>query len=308
MANTIQDKLAYLEETKGLIKEAIVAKGVSVSESDTFRSYADKIKTIESGGSIAGAPSGIKFANSTFTTVPVEIFPYLEQQTDLSGIFENCKKLTSVPLFNTSKAIDMRYMFTDCNSLTTVPQFDTSNVTFMNDMFRGCGKLQTVPRFDTSNVIDMRYMFQNCSSLTTVPLFDTSKCTNMSYMFTGCSSLTTVPQFDTSNVIDMYNMFVRCSSLQTVPLLDVSNVTKNDYMLYGCSSLTNLGGLRGLKMNLDLTSSSLLTVESVMNVINAAADMTSSPKTLTLRKNVFNKLSQEQIATATAKGWNIAAS
>lgn len=40
-------KLNYLDETKGLIREAIEAKGQSVADSDTFRSYADKIRAIE---------------------------------------------------------------------------------------------------------------------------------------------------------------------------------------------------------------------------------------------------------------------
>lgn len=44
------DKLNYLIGTKNAIKEAIVEKGVDVSESDTFRSYADKIKNIQAGG------------------------------------------------------------------------------------------------------------------------------------------------------------------------------------------------------------------------------------------------------------------
>ena len=44
------DKLNYLIGTKNAIKEAIVEKGVEVSENDTFRSYAEKIKSIEAGG------------------------------------------------------------------------------------------------------------------------------------------------------------------------------------------------------------------------------------------------------------------
>lgn len=41
-------KLDHLEETKNLIRSAIEAKGQSVSDLDTFRSYADKISSIES--------------------------------------------------------------------------------------------------------------------------------------------------------------------------------------------------------------------------------------------------------------------
>ncbi len=40
-------KLEYLAETKGLIREAIEAKGQTVADTDTFRSYAAKINSIE---------------------------------------------------------------------------------------------------------------------------------------------------------------------------------------------------------------------------------------------------------------------
>lgn len=46
---SLADKLNYLGDTKGLIKDAIVNKGVEVSDTDTFRSYADKIKEIQVG-------------------------------------------------------------------------------------------------------------------------------------------------------------------------------------------------------------------------------------------------------------------
>lgn len=46
---TITDKLNKLAETKSAIKTAIVNKGVAVSDSDTFASYASKIASIEGG-------------------------------------------------------------------------------------------------------------------------------------------------------------------------------------------------------------------------------------------------------------------
>ena len=236
MANTIQDKLTYLSDTKDAIKQAIIGKGVEVTDTDTFRSYADKIKTIQSGGGgTVNLPDGIKFGYSKFTTVPDSFIPYLETQTDLSKMFDGCR------------------------SLQTVPLFTTSSVTDMNSMFHTCTSLESVPSLDTSSVTDIDYMF------------------------------------------------AYCENLQTIPLLNVSNVYGTDYMFWGCYSLTNLGGFTGLKTNLDLSSSTLLTIDSVMNVVNAAADMTSEPQTLTLHSDVFDKLTQDQIATATAKGWNIAA-
>lgn len=47
---TLNEKLTYLAETKAAIKTAIVEKGQTVEDTDTFRSYADKIRAIEAGG------------------------------------------------------------------------------------------------------------------------------------------------------------------------------------------------------------------------------------------------------------------
>ncbi len=45
---TIVDKFEYLKQTKADIKDAIISKGVTVSDTDTFRSYGDKIRQINS--------------------------------------------------------------------------------------------------------------------------------------------------------------------------------------------------------------------------------------------------------------------
>ena len=55
--DNIATKFEYLKETKNLIKQAIIDKGVTVSDTDSFRSYADKIAEIASGGS-QEIPSG----------------------------------------------------------------------------------------------------------------------------------------------------------------------------------------------------------------------------------------------------------
>lgn len=41
-----EEKLKYLQETKDLIKEAIINKGQIITDKDTFRSYVDKIQNI----------------------------------------------------------------------------------------------------------------------------------------------------------------------------------------------------------------------------------------------------------------------
>ena len=168
---------------------------------------------------------------------------------------------------------------------------------------------------NTSNVTDMRNMFHSCPSLKTIPMLDTSNVINMSGMFANCSSLETIPILDTSNVTDMSWMFTDCSSLKTVPMLDTSNVTDVNNILGGCPSLTNLGGFKNLGKSFPTTGVistlylySPLTHESLMNVINNLYDIKSiGIKTVTIDIGEANlaKLTAEEIAIATNKGWNI---
>ena len=171
-------------------------------------------------------------------------------------------------------------------------------------MFSSCGRLTTVPLFDTSSVTTMSSMFTGCKNLTTVPLFDTSSVTNMSGMFSYCSNLTTVPLFDTSSVTTMTNMFFRCVSLTTVPLFDTSSVTNMNNMFNGCNKLTNLGGFKNLGVAINLSASILITEESMVNVFNNLATVTTS-QTLTLGSTNLAKLTDEEKAIATGKGWTL---
>lgn len=68
---SIATKLTYLNGTKESIKDAIIAKGVEVSDNDTFRSYASKIADISSG---RVAKSGIRHffdGTNTLYNIPV---------------------------------------------------------------------------------------------------------------------------------------------------------------------------------------------------------------------------------------------
>ena len=76
-------------------------------------------------------------------------------------------------------------------------------------------------------------------------------------------------------------------------------------MFFKCTQLTTLGGFIGLKASLDLSGSPLLTHDSLLNVINEASDVTSSPKTLTLGATNLAKLTDEEKAIATNKGWTL---
>ena len=160
--------------------------------------------------------------------------------TDMSGMFQSCPSLQTIPLLNTNNVTNMNSMFGYCKSLQTIPQLNTSSVTSMSNMFQSCPSLQTIPQLNTSSVTNMSYMFMGCSALQTIPLLNTSSVTNMSNMFGGCQSLQTIPQLNTSSVTNMSYMFEGCPSLQTISQLNTSSVTNMSYMFGYCQSLQTI--------------------------------------------------------------------
>ena len=175
-----------------------------------------------------------------------------EKVTDMSYMFNNCSKLTSLDVtkFNTAKVSNMGYMFFNCSKLTSldVTKFNTVNVTNMSEMFNNCLALTSldVTKFNTANVTNMSGMFNNCSKLLSLDVtkFNTANVTNMSGMFNNCSKLTSldVTKFNTANVTSMNNMFNNCSKLTSLDVTNFNtvNVTDMNYMFSDCQALTTI--------------------------------------------------------------------
>lgn len=173
--------------------------------------------------------------------------------------------------------------------------------------FRGDKNLVFMPKVDTSKANNMQAMFSNCTNLLQVPLLDTSNVVHFDDMFYNCYNLVSVPQFNTSNLYSANLMLAGCDKLVSVPLMDFTKAEQIRNMLLGCSELTDLGGFSNLSVSLDLSSSRKLSVNSLMNVINQAKDLSSEGgATLTLGSTNVAKLTEEQIVIATAKGWTVA--
>lgn len=222
---------------------------------------------------------------------------------------------------NTGDVINMAGMFGNCENLKTIPLLDTRNVTNMAGMFSFCSNLKTIPKINTAKVTDMSTMFSVCKNLEEIPLLDTSNVTNMHEMFGNCELLRTIPELNTVSVSSMPSMFINCSSIKDIPLLEASSVTNVWQIFDGCELLENLGGLKNLGQaypttatandgwySLVLSKCPLLTHDSLMNVINNLYDIKSKgvkPQTLQLGDTNKAKLTAEEIAIATNKGWNV---
>ena len=215
--------------------------------------------------------------------------------------FEN-----AIQFNDTSNVTKMSYMFSNCASLTSIPQLDTSKVTSMYRMFDNCSSLTSIPQLDTSKVTSMYYTFYSCASLTSIPQLDTSKVTDMEGLFYYCTSLTSIPQLDTNKVTDMRAMFGFCTSLTSIPQLDTSKVTDMYAMFDNCSSLTSIK-MKNMKVSFDISASTEFTREALLEIINNCFDLTTLNKTATLTMGSTNlaRLTDEDKAIATAKGWTL---
>lgn len=228
---------------------------------------------------------------------------------------------TMAGAWDTSQIRITNYMFRGNKTMTEAPYFNTENVTEMTGMFSDDTNLEIVPNYNTSNVITFNSMHNSNYKLKEIPHYDTGKCTNFYSMFQYCYNITVVPELDTSNGKTFGYFLNGCQKVTTIPLLDFSKATQIDYCFQSCSSLVDLGGFKNLGQayftaqpsnysyyKLNLSASTKLTHDSLMNVINNLYDIaTAGVKTqqLVLGSTNLAKLTAEEINVAVLKGWSV---
>ena len=176
-----------------------------------------------------------------------------------------------------------------------------------DELFRGFNKTSLdnlISYNDTENITSIKLMFYGCYNLKSIPLFNTSNVTNMDSTFSECSNITTIPLLNTSNVKNMATMFSGCSNLITVPALDVSNVNNFNYIFNYCRNLESIE-MTGMKVNFDISYSTKFTREALVVILNNLATVSTS-QTLKMGATNLAKLTEEDKAIATNKGWTLA--
>lgn len=163
------------------------------------------------------------------------------------------------------------------------------------------------------------FKFYAGKMLPTLNVTGTTSCVEMFYY---CENLIEIPFIDTSNAKNVNRMFYCCENLLSIPKLDFSSVNITGEMtFYSCKKLKNLGGFENLGMSYDTTNAANsfnnklvlsdsynLTHESLMNVINNLYDIATkgcNAQQLILGSRNLAKLTSEEIAIATTKGWTV---
>lgn len=220
---------------------------------------------------------GLKFSNSTFSTVP-DIFDF-SKVTDTSNMFDKCKNLVDIPIdFNFAGVVDGSFAFRGCRKLTGIPSdiyltnavvadqmFGQSGITTVEnfsaplveeyaDFFKACPKLTSINGLSINKATIAYEMFKSCSSLRTIQNFSMPNVTDIEGMFQGCNSLESIPVFDTSNVTSANNAFYYCTSLQHIPSMNLSKISDFYNAFWGCTNLQSIGeiDLSGLTQDIAL--------------------------------------------------------
>jgi surface protein len=161
--------------------------------------------------------------------------------------------------------------------------FNTSNVTSMSNMFTYNSKLKSInlSNFNTSNVTDTEYLFNSCERLTSLDLsnFDLGKVKNIKRMFGFNYELTNLKSFK-----NLGKGYTQKSTNYSYYALDLSSCPLNYESLIDV--ITN--GLYDLNLTYDVANGGTLYTQQ-----------------LKLGSDNLAKLTAEEIAIATNKGWTV---
>lgn len=256
-------------------------------------------------------------ANGTYLASDDNLDGYDKVVVQFEGLKNKATMLTTLSL---SPSASKRII----ELITELPKINITGVNSLSSLFNGFKNLKNVDvsEWDTSDVTNMSYLLSD-TSIENIDLsgFNTSNVSNMNGMFelSKIKELN-LTNFDTSNVKYMYAMFNQ-SKLQTLDIssFDASKVINIKYMFVDVP-LENLKFMRNLgagylptasanysDYTLDVSSNSL-SYNSLMSVFNNVYNIASigiKPQRLIIGSDNTLKVTSEEIAIATSKGWTV---
>ena len=265
--------------------------------------------------------------------------------TDCVNMFTNCSSLTEIVGMNTwdmSNCTSCASMFNNCSSLTEIVGLDTwdmSNCASCDNMFDGASSLN-ISRFPDNFFYNctLQGAFENNKSIVNIDLSNQGKINGMRSAFRNCTKLeeVTLDNIDFTSMGDAEYAFDGCSSLKTINMKNCTFTTFSMYSLVDDGKVSNfyMNGSTGTITDIAIYTfwgaSNLLTninwgnmiitgnvqfngglpnatVETLVNTFNALYDYSVSGEShsIVVGATALAKLTDEQIAIATNKGWTI---
>ena len=189
---------------------------------------------------------------------------------------------------------------------------DVSSVTLLSAAWQNCYSLQSLDLsgWDVSSVTSLRDAWNSCSSLQSLNLsgWDVTSVTNLSAAWAYCYNLQSLnlSGWDTGSLSALPNAWQNCFSLQSLNLSgwDTGSVTNMAGAWQNCYSLVDYWP-SVISINQNYSSAAALSIASLLRIIGSLPVATEA-RTLTLGQTNKLKLTAEQIAVATQKGWTVA--
>lgn len=179
-------------------------------------------------------------------------------------------------------------------------RIDVRNVQYM---FRECKKLEEIKFGSGANGYwaheSCKGAFYNCTNLKRVDIgsWPTGLCTSFEGLFHGCENLETI------------------STGGNLSLKSATGPRSLNDMFYRCTKLKDISSMICLRTNLDLSACSMLTPDSVKEIIYAATnhgwplgDGDGQTRTLKFHPEIYATLTEADLAKLTAKGWSVISS
>ena len=190
------------------------------------------------------------------------------EETDMSGMFNNCTAIVSAKMYGMIGVTNMYTMFEACSnikelvfngavnnkniaylchlcdnlekvSMDTVGTLDCEDSEYAYNMyytFSYCYKLKTVNIADLSSVKTFYETFDYCTSLEDIYL-DIPNCEKLDKTFIACENLKHAVLKNTNNVKEFVYTFLYCTSMEEAPEMDTSGATEFEYVFKECASL-----------------------------------------------------------------------
>ena len=275
-------------DLKGKIRQLnneLTNKGVAVPENAPL---VDTIKAVEA----------MKAQASVTMTIfkELQFWQYVDAELPPMRIAESYKQANLSYCFAQNKAL---------KSLPTVENIDMAiNI---SSYASGCTSIIEVSLGALTNATNMSGAFSGCTSLASVTIGAMPKATKAPQIFSGCPNLKAV-SIDLSGglLTDTSYAFFNCTTLQRVTgVIDLTNATSVHGTFQGCPSLEEVR-IKGIKVDLDLSTCVSLSVESVRYLIENAQAV--SGNRIDLSRNLLDA-NEEALGdlgdTASDKGWTI---
>lgn len=266
-----------------------------------------KLSDVDFGNVIPFRASGIFCGCSNLKKIPESLD--LSKTTTLHGAFSSSGITEISSTFSAPNCVDFGQAFSGCTSLTKVGDIDLSQATDVGNLFYSCYNVIEFPsQLNLSSVTEAGNVFyrlgKNTESLRKDITLKLPEKYNGNYIFQESPFKSIHIASDTK--ITGSRIFYNSEHLEKITGLNLSSTTSFTDDFTGCSELVTLE-LEGTISNggLNFSTCPLLSHDSIMNVINALTSTTSSQK-ITFGKTNLAKLTDEEKAIATDKGWTLA--